>query len=130
MEQRGSLPGQLGRAHGVGQYVAGCFVGSHPRQDTWLYLANRPSATLEKASHPILLQFQGTVLEDELREVIPGECYYVGPIWYRSDLKEHRCPGAVYTVNCDRSNWVSGTYAMYDTDRPLLEVTEPPRFNN
>ena len=130
MEQRGSLPGQLGRAHGVGQYVAGCFVGSQPRQDTWLYLADRPSATLENARHPILLQFQGTVLEDELREVIPGECYYVGPIWYRSDLKEHRCPGAVYTVNCDRSNWVSGTYAMYDTDRPLLEITEPPRFDN
>ena len=130
MEQRGSLPSQLGRAHGVGQYVAGCFVGSQPRKDTWLYLADRPSATVENARHPILLQFQGSVLEDELREVIPGECYYVGPIWYRSDLKEHRCPGTVYTVNCDRSNWVSGTYAMYDTDRPLLEITEPPRFDN
>ena len=130
MEQRGSLPSQLGRARGIGQYVAGCFVGSEPRQDYWIYLADRPSATLENARNPILLQFHKTIPKDELREVIPGECYYVGPILYRSDLKEFRCPDAVYSVACDRETWRSRTFPMYDTDRPLHEITEPPDFSN
>ena len=130
MEQRGSLPSQLGRAHGIERYVAGCFVGSEPRQDYWIYLADRPSTTLENASHPVLVQFHKTIPEDELREVIPGECYYVGPVLYRSDLKEFRCPGSVYSVACDRATWLSRTFAMYDTDRPLHEITEPPDFSN
>ena len=130
LDQRGSLPSQLARAPGLDQYVSGCFVGSQPRQEHWIILADRPSETLENARHPILLGFQKSIPDEELREVIPGECYYVGPIFYRTDQTEHRCPGAVYDAGCGRAEWLSRSFQVYGTDRPLREITEPPLFSN
>ncbi len=130
MEQRGSLPGQLGRAPGVEQHVSGCFVGSHTRQENWFYLADRPSETLERARNPILLDYQNSIPEEELRELLPGKCYYVGPIFYRTDQAERRCPGAVYEVSNCAGEEISQSFRMYTTDRPLREITEPPDFSN
>ena len=130
LEQRGSLPSQLARAPGVEQYVSGCFVGAHPRRESWFYLADRPSATLEHAQAPILVDYQQSIPEENLRELLPGKCYYVGPIFYRTDQAEKRCPGTVYEVSNCAGNEISQPFAMFTTDRPLREITEPPDFSN
>ena len=130
LEQRGSLPSQLARAPGVEQYVSGCFVGAHPRKKSWFYLADRPSATLEHAQNPILVDHQKSIPPENLRELLPGKCYYVGPIFYRTDQAEHRCPGAVYEVSNCAGDEISQSFRMYTTDRPLREITEPPDFSN
>ena len=130
LEQRGSLPSQLARAPGVEQYVSGCFVGGQPRKKNWFYLADRPSATLEHAQNPILVDYQKTIPPENLRELLPGKCYYVGPIFYRTDQAERRCQGAVYEVSNCAGDEISQSFRMYTTDRPLREITEPPDFSN
>ena len=130
LEQRGSLPSRLGRAPGVEQYVSGCFVGGQPRKKNWFYLADRPSATLEHAQNPILVDYQKTIPPENLRELLPGKCYYVGPIFYRTDQAERRCQGAVYEVSNCAGDEISQNFRMYTTERPLREITEPPDFSN
>ena len=129
LEQRGSLPSQLARAPGVGQHVSGCFVGAEPRQKHWTYLADRPSATLESASNPIILDFHKSIAQSDLRELIPGKCYYVGPVQYVTDDTEERCPGTVYGTSCYDAK-VSGSYRIYVTGGTLREITEAPEFGN
>ncbi len=130
LAQRGPPPGHLSRAPGVQQYVSGCYVGSETRQKHWLYLADRPSETLENAQSPILLEFQKTIPREELREVIPGECYYVGPITYQTDESTKRCPGTVYDTACSEDVMSSGNFRLYVTEGTLREITETPRFGN
>ena len=55
MRQRGALPSALGQ--GDNEYVAGCFVGSKPRNSAWVMLADQPSATLDDAGGAIILEF-------------------------------------------------------------------------
>lgn len=130
LEQRGSLPGQLSRNPNLGQYASGCFVGHQTRKASWFYLADRPSTTLEHARSPILLDYQNSVPEDNLRELLPGKCYYVGPVFYRTDQAERRCRGAVYEVSNCAGDEISQSFRTYVTDRPLREITEPPDFSN
>ena len=130
LAQRGPPPGHLSRAPGVQQYVSGCYVGSETRQKHWLYLADRPSETLEKAQNTILLEFQKSIPTEELREVIPGECYYVGPITYQTDESVGRCPGAVYDTACSREDMTNSSFRMYVTEGTLREITETPQFGN
>jgi serine/threonine protein kinase len=130
LEQRGSLPSQLARAPGIEQHVSGCFVGGQPRKKSWFYLADRPSATLEHAQNPILVDYQKTIPPENLRELLPGKCYYVGPIFYRTDQAERRCQGAVYEVSNCAGDEISQSFRMYTTDRPLREITEPPDFSD
>lgn len=129
LEQRGSLPSDLARVRGVGQYVSGCFVGDQPRQENWFYLADRPSATLENARNPILLDYQHSVPKGGLRELLPGKCYYVGPVFYRDALAERRCPGSVYDAAACGGDEISQTFDIFVTERPLHEITEPPSFD-
>lgn len=130
LAQRGSPPGHLSRAPGVQQYVSGCYVGSETRQKHWLYLADRPSETLENAQNTILLEFQKSILAEELREVIPGECYYVGPVAYQTDESVGRCPGTVYNTACSREDMHTSSFRMYVTEGTLREITETPQFGN
>ena len=129
LEQRGSLPGQLARAPGADQYVSGCFVGTEPRQKHWIYLADRPSDTLESARNTIILEFHKSIAPSDLRELIPGKCYYVGPVTYQTDDSERRCPGTVYGTSCYDS-MVSSSYRIYTTGGTLREITEVPEFGN
>ena len=130
LAQRGPPPSHLSRAPGVQQYVSGCYVGSETRQKHWLYLADRPSETLENAQSPILLEFQKTIPQEELREVIPGECYYVGPVAYQTDESVGRCPGTVYDTACSREDMHTSNFRMYVTEGTLREITETPQFGN
>ena len=131
LAQRGPPPSHLSRAPGVQQYVSGCYVGSENRQKHWLYLADRPSETLENAQSPILLEFQKTIPREELREVIPGrKCYYVGPITYQTDESVKRCPGAVYDAGCGSDDLLNSSFRMYVTEGTLREITETPQFGN
>ena len=130
LAQRGAPPGHLSRAPGVGQYVSGCFVGDQARQQYWVYLADRPSDTLEGASHTILLDFSKTIPREELREVFPGECYYVGPVTYQTDESVGRCPGTVYDTACSSDDMHSTSFRVYVTEGTLREITEVPRFGN
>ena len=130
LAQRGPPPSHLSRAPGVQQYVSGCYVGSETRQKHWLYLADRPSETLENAQSPILLEFQKTIPQEELREVIPGECYYVGPVAYQTDESVGRCPGTVYDTACSREDMHTSSFRMYVTEGTLREITETPQFGN
>ena len=130
LAQRGPQPSELVRAPGVSQYVSGCFVGGEPRQQHWIYLADRPSATLESAWSPILLEFSKSIPKEELREVIPGKCYYVGPITYQTDESVDRCPGSVYSTGCSSSEMNSTSFQVYVTEGTLREITETPRFGN
>ena len=130
LAQRGPPPGHLSRAPGVQQYVSGCFVGSEPRQRHWLYLADWPSATLENARNPVLLEFRNSIPGEELREVIPGECYYVGPITYQTDESVGRCPGTVYGTACSSDAMHNRGFRVYVTEGELREITETPRFGN
>ena len=130
LAQRGPQPSELARAPGVPQYVSGCFVGGEPRQQHWIYLADRPSATLEGAWSPILLEFSKSIPKAELREVIPGECYYVGTITYQTDESVDRCPGSVYSTGCSISEMHSSSFQVYVTEGTLREITETPRFGN
>ena len=120
----------MSRAPGVQQYVSGCYVGSETRQKHWLYLADRPSETLENAQSPILLEFQKSIPREELREVIPGECYYVGPITYQTDESTKRCPGTVYDTACSEGDMHTGSFRLYVTEGTLREITETPQFGN
>ena len=130
LAQRGAPPGHLSRAPGVGQYVSGCFVGTRTRQQYWLYLADRPSANLENAQNTILLEFRKTIPREELREVIPGKCYYVGPVMYQTDESTKRCPGAVYDTACSEDVMSSDSFRLYVTEGTLREITEAPQFGN
>ena len=128
MRQHGTLPSQL--ELGPNQYVAGCFVGNEPRKSYGLFLADRPSTTLENAIGPIYLKLHKIIRIEDLREVKPGKCYYVGPINHRTNELHYRCPGTVYEINCSRDDWVSRNYPMYDTGGTLLEITQLPDFGN
>lgn len=130
LEQRGLLPSQLARAPGVDQHVSGCFVGNQLRQQRWIYLADRPSATVEDARSPILLEFSTNIPKEELREVIPGECYYVGPITYQTNEQVPRCPGTVYDAGCGKDSWLQHSFHVYLTEGTLQEITEAPQFGN
>ena len=129
LEQRGSLPGQLSRDPNPGQYVSGCFVGGQPRKQSWFFLADRPSTTLDGAQNPVLVDYQKSVPPENLRELLPGKCYYAGPVFYRTDQAERRCQGAVYEVSNCAGDEISQSFRMYTTDRPLREITEPPSFD-
>ncbi|MYC32797.1 MAG: hypothetical protein F4X64_06435 [Chloroflexi bacterium] len=129
LAQRGAPPGHLSRAPGVQQYVSG-YVGSETRQKHWLYLADRPSGTLENAQNTILLEFQKSIPAEELREVVPGECYYVGPVAYQTDEAVSRCPGTVYDTACSREGMHTGSFRLYVTEGTLREITETPQFGN
>lgn len=130
LAQRGAPPGHLSRAPGVGQYVSGCFVGGQPRQQYWMYLADRPSETLENAQNTILLEFRKSIPKEDLREVIPGECYYVGPVMYQTDESVKRCPGTVYDAGCGSDDLRSDSFRVYVTEGTLREITETPQFGN
>ncbi len=130
LAQRGPPPGHLSRAPGVDQYVSGCFVGDEARQQYWMYLADRPSATIENAQNAILLEFSKTIPREELREVIPGECYYVGPVTYQTDEAVGRCPGTVYDTACSSDDMHSTSFRVYVTEGTLREITEAPQFGN
>lgn len=130
LAQRGPPPGHLSRAPGVSQYVSGCFVGAQARQEYWLYLADWPSETLENARNPILLDFRKSIPKAELREVLPGKCYYVGPVTYQTDEAVKRCPGTVYDTGCGSDDLLSGSFRIYVTEGTLREITEAPQFGN
>ena len=130
LAQRGPPPGHLSRAPGVQQYVSGCFVGAQPRQEYWMYLADWPSETLENARNTILLEFRKSIPKEELREVIPGKCYYVGPVMYQTDESVKRCPGTVYNAGCGSDDMVSSSFRVYITEGTLREITETPQFGN
>ena len=130
LAQRGAPPSHLSRAPGVQQYVSGCYVGSETRQKHWLYLADQPSETLENAQNTILLEFQKSIPAEELREVVPGECYYVGPVAYQTDEAVSRCPGTVYDTACSREGMHTGSFRLYVTEGTLREITETPQFGN
>ena len=129
LEQRGSLPSDLTRVRGDGQYVSGCFVGDLPRRKSWFYLADWPSTTLEHARNPILLDYQHSVPKGGLRELLPGKCYYVGPIFYQNAQAERRCPDSVYDAAKCAGDEISQTFDIFVTERPLQEITEPPSFD-
>ena len=130
LAQRGPPPGHLSRAPGVSQYVSGCFVGARARQEYWMYLADWPSETLENARNPILLEFRKSIPKEELREVLPGKCYYVGPVTYQTDESVKRCPGAVYDAGCSGDELRSDSFRVYVTEGALREITETPQFGN
>ena len=130
LAQRGPPPGHLSRAPGVQQYVSGCFVGAQTRQEYWMYLADWPSETLENARNTILLEFRKSIPKEELREVIPGKCYYVGPVMYQTDESVKRCPGTVYNAGCGSDDMVSSSFRVYITEGTLREITETPQFGN
>ena len=130
LAQRGPPPGHLSRAPGVSQYVSGCFVGAQARQEYWMYLADWPSETLENARNPILLEFRKSIPKEELREVLPGKCYYVGPVTYQTDESVKRCPGAVYDAGCSGDELRSDSFRVYVTEGALREITETPQFGN
>lgn len=131
LAQRGTLPGHLSRAPGLPQNAVGCFVGSQPRQRHWLYLADLPSATLDNALNPIVLEFRKTIPRAELREVIPGRCYYLAtPVTYLTDETVPRCPGTVYGTACSLDDMHSSAFRVYLTEGILREITEAPLFGN